>query len=326
VELEARLIDDLLDLTRITRGKFRLEHKSLDLYAVIEKAVATVRSTIRSRGVSVQMELTAPEHQVNGDPVRLQQVFWNVVKNAAKFTPADGLITIRSSIPQPGIIQVSVTDTGIGIAPENIDRIFQAFEQVHHSSMHQFGGLGLGLSISRKLIEAHGGMIWAESGGTGHGATFHITLPLVASATPQQETKAPPEVSPSPSSVVPLRILLVEDHEETRIILERLLKRRGHEVFSAGKVSTALELGSKHEFDLVISDIGLPDGNGFDVMTELRRLQPHVLGIALSGFGMEHDLQRSREAGFLVHLTKPVDMTVLDRTIENVRHQEAVES
>lgn len=321
VELEARLIDDLLDLTRITRGKFYLECRPLDLYAVLDKAIKTVRSTIEARGLTLQMDLAAPDHFVSADPVRLQQVFWNILKNAAKFTSPGGRILIHSRAEDRRMIQLSISDTGLGIGPENLERIFQAFEQVHHPSTHRFGGLGLGLAISRKLIEAHGGQIWAESGGAGQGTTFHLTLPLI-SVEPSAAMPEGKDVAMVQARTVPLRILLVEDHEETQMILERLLKRRGHEVFSAGTVAKARELGTAHDFDLVISDIGLPDGNGFEVMTELRRLQPHLLGIALSGFGMEQDLRRSREAGFFAHLTKPVDMQVLDRTIEDAQHQE----
>ncbi len=320
VELEARLIDDLLDLTRITRGKFHLDRKPLDLYAVIDKAIDTVRSTIEARGLSMHVDLSAPDRKVDADPVRLQQVFWNVLKNAAKFTSPGGRIMIHSRNPDRGTIQISIIDTGLGIAEENLERIFHAFEQVQHPAAHRFGGLGLGLAISRKLIEAHGGKIWAESRGLGQGTTFQITLPLIFAGAAELEPQKP---SPAPAAgPVPLRILLVEDHDETRAILERLLKRRGHEVFAAADVATAQNLGSQNDCGLVISDIGLPDGNGYDLMIELRKMHPHLLGIALSGFGMEQDVRRSREAGFFAHLTKPVDMQALDRVINDARQRE----
>lgn len=321
VELEARLIDDLLDLTRITRGKFHLKQEPVDLNAVLRRAVETVRAMIEARGLTLDMELAAPDHLVNGDSVRLQQVFWNVLKNAAKFTAPGGHIGIRSWAVD-GSVRIAITDTGLGIAPENLERIFDAFEQLHEAVPHRFGGLGLGLAISRKLIEAHGGAIWAESTGMGRGATIHIQLPLLSAAQPQHPAETTPPAAAQPSPAAALCILLVEDHEETRTILEKLLRRRGHQVFGAGDVATARELAQQHDFDLVISDIGLPDGNGYDLMAELHRTHPGLFGIALSGFGMEQDIERSRKSGFFVHLTKPVDMQVLERTIANVAQQE----
>ncbi|MHA3772124.1 ATP-binding protein [Verrucomicrobiota bacterium sgz303538] len=321
VELEARLIDDLLDITRITRGKFHLENEVCDLHRVLEKAVETIRPSIEARGLALHIELAAPEHQVMGDSVRLQQVFWNLLKNAAKFTPSGGRILIRSWNPDEQTICLSFTDTGMGISPENLERIFMAFEQVKHPGSHRLGGLGLGLSISRRLMEAHGGRIWAESAGSNQGTTFHVQLPLLSDTSAKRMAAEAPPAAAAPAPSVPLRILLVEDHEATRVILERLLKRRSHEVFPARDIATARQLAAENDFDLVISDIGLPDGTGYDLMSELRGKYPTLLGIALSGFGMEQDVQRSRAAGFFAHLTKPIDMKVLDRTIGSMRQQ-----
>lgn len=321
VELEARLIDDLLDITRITRGKFHLENEVCDLHRVLEKAIETIRPGIEARGLALHVDLVAPEHQVMGDSVRLQQVFWNLLKNASKFTPSGGRILIRSWNPDKQAICISFTDTGLGIASENLERIFMAFEQVQHPGSHRLGGLGLGLSISRRLVEAHGGRIWAESAGANQGTTFYIQLPLLSDESAKCMAAERPPAAAAPEPCIPLRILLVEDHEETRVVLERLLKRRSHEVFAARDIATARELVAKYDFDLVISDIGLPDGTGYDLMSELRRERPTLLGIALSGYGMEQDIERSRTAGFFAHLTKPIDMKVLDRTIGSMRQQ-----
>jgi PAS domain S-box-containing protein len=314
IELEARLIDDLLDLTRITRGKLQLDLQPTDLHAVLERSIALLRGEIDARHLVVTVDLAATRHQANADSVRLQQVFWNVLKNAVKFTPEGGAVSLRSTLTEAGAWHLAVTDSGLGITAEEMPRIFEAFAQGEEASSHRFGGLGLGLAISGLLVREHGGRIWAESAGRNHGATFHIELPLDAT---------PGAIGPVPNATVVApaarsrRILLVEDHQPTWQTLERLLKGRGYEVTIAATAERARQLAATSTFDLMISDLGLPDGSGHDLAVEFVR-DYGMKAIALSGYGMEEDLQRRKNAGFLDHLTKPIDIEDLHDTILRV--------
>jgi PAS domain S-box-containing protein len=313
VEIETRLIDDLLDLTRITRGKLPLQAEQLDLHEVLHHAIETSRDDMfLAKCLDLRIELEASQYGCVGDPARLGQIFWNLIKNAAKFTPHNGVITIRTSNPRPGEIAVDIADTGIGIPAEALPHIFNAFEQGGAEVTQQFGGLGLGLAICRTLTELHGGMIIARSEGSGLGSTFSVILP----AGPLQQTPAvnrestriaPPNVNRAGSR----RVLLVEDHEQTGRILMRLLRRFGYDVAWASTVAEAKQFASLKKFDLVVSDLGLPDGTGHELMCELR--DRHGLkGLALSGYGMEEDVARSLESGFVEHLVKPLNFEKLE--------------
>ena len=317
VQLEARLIDDLLDLTRITHGKLHLDFEVADAHLLLRQSLEFFQDELRNRNHAFTFDLAAAECHVRGDVVRLQQVFWNVIKNAVKFTPPGGRICIRSSNGIAGSatarhLHVEIADTGMGIAAEDMSRIFHAFAQGEEANSHRFGGLGLGLSISRVIIEEHCGKIWAESAGPGQGTTVHIEIPLADS-----ELAPPVKVAPPAIALESLRILLVEDNDPTRITLVRLLQRRGHSVSAAATLVEARGLANNQEFDLIISDLGLPDGSGYDLMKEVRR-DHGTPGIALSGYGMEEDIRRSHESGFFDHLTKPVDMAAMDRAISHV--------
>ncbi len=322
VELEARLIDDLLDLTRITRGKLLLDLRPHDVHSILRDALATVRGELEAKKIVPTLQLAATQPAVLGDAVRLQQVFWNVLKNAVKFTPDAGTITIVTRIDAPtDTVSVEIVDSGIGLVPGELERIFDAFTQGDHAGAggsHRFGGVGLGLAISRMLVELHHGTIRAASEGRGRGATFTLTLPLLRQDAPatsrpagSDSTRAPtPPASPAPQ-VLRGRVLLVEDHAPTRATLEQLLLRRHYEVVSAGTMAEARALMEHERVDFVVSDIGLPDGNAYDLMAELR--QKHGLaGIALTGYGMESDIARSHAAGFVIHLTKPLRVQLLD--------------
>ena len=294
VELEARLIDDLLDLTRVIRGKLSLDRHSLDAHNVLREAIATVRTDAEKKQITLALDLRAAERTVSGDSVRLQQVFWNVLQNAVKFTPEAGKITVKT-FAKDGALFIKIIDTGIGMNPEEIKRIFKPFSQGDHAvgGSHRFGGLGLGLAISRMLVELHSGSIHAASEGKGRGAAFLIQLPLARAA--KNGGASPPAKSPGPilptatfagAKAEPLRILLVEDHEPTRTALVQLLARRRYEVAAAASLAEARAAAGEQHFDVLISDIGLPDGSGFDLMAELR--ERHGLkGIALTGYGME---------------------------------------
>ncbi|MGA2030207.1 MAG: ATP-binding protein [Verrucomicrobiota bacterium] len=315
VELEARLIDDLLDLTRITRGKLSLDQQKLDAHEVLGEAIRIVRADAAAKKIAWALDFRAKEHVVSGDSVRLQQIFWNVLKNAVKFTPEAGKITVQTFVKNDTIF-IEITDTGIGINPEELKRVFNAFAQGDHaeSGLHRFGGLGLGLAISQRLAELHSGIIQASSKGRDKGATFTIKLPLCAEADRKNETK---DTTPSKDSKMTARgnrILLVEDHEPTRTALTHLLTRRNFEVLTAASVAEGREMACKNKIDLLISDIGLPDGSGYALMSELRKLY-ELNGIALTGYGMEEDIERSQKAGFVAHLTKPVRIQSLDSAL-----------
>ena len=325
VELEARLIDDLLDLTRISRGKLALDRVGINVHDVLREAVGTVRADAERKQIELALDFGATESVVVGDSVRLQQVFWNVLKNAVKFTAEGGKITVKT-FTQDRAMVVKVIDTGIGLNAGEIARVFDAFSQGDHAAgggSHRFGGLGLGLAISRMLMEMHKGTIRAESAGPGRGSTFIIELPLAppvagADAAP---VGVPPEKSLTDEAAEPrgksVSILLVEDHEPTRATLAKLLRRRDYQVATAGTVAEARAAagGNGKKFDLLITDIGLPDGNGYELMVELRRHFKGLKGIALTGYGMEQDLARSEAAGFAEHLTKPVRMESLEKAL-----------
>ena len=326
VELEARLIDDLLDITRIAHGKLSLNMAVVDVHELLKEALATVRSELDHKGISLTLELEAEHSAVEGDAVRLQQVLWNVLKNAVKFTAIGGRIDIGTRANAgTGELVISITDNGIGLTDRDISRIFEGFTQGEHAAVfgsHRFGGLGLGLTISRKLLELHGGSIQASSAGRNQGSTFTIKLPLAPrladEATPLHVGASSRRTAKCRRAAA-LKILLVEDHEPTRITLASLLTRRGYQVKSAASVAEARALAAEQQFHLLISDIGLPDGNGFDLMKELRIRDNSLQGIALTGYGMEQDIAASRNAGFGGHLTKPVRVQSLEEALISVQ-------
>ncbi len=324
VELEARLIDDLLDLTRITNGKLSLNVAALDVHAVLQEAIAIVRPELNEKKISLTLQLDSENSAMTGDSVRLQQIFWNVFKNAVKFTPQGGQISVKSRLHDQGKkISIEIQDSGIGLTVPEIEHIFNAFSQGEHAvnkSVHRFGGLGLGLTISRTLVELHAGVIQAKSDGRGHGATFIIELPLSKMET-QRAASDTPEIGTQSAAPAKrkagLRILLVEDHEATRTALIYLLGRQQCKVSAATSVAEARELARQESFDLVLSDIGLPDGDGYALMSELRA-NFGLKGIALTGYGTEQDVARSQSAGFIAHLTKPVRM----ESLKKILHEE----
>ena len=309
VELEARLIDDLLDLTRISKGKVQLNFEVVNAHTLLRNAIEICRTEIEQKQLALRLDLAASKVHLRADSARLQQIFWNLIKNAVKFTPAGGRISISTSSDPGDQLRIEVADTGIGIEPESLAKIFDAFEQ---GGVPQLGGLGLGLAISKTLVEAHNGTIAAASAGRNRGARFTLIFSTCEKAEAQA---APTIVSPRAARRHAVRILLVEDHEDTNRSLTNLLRRRGYHVQSARNLQTARDLSSKEEFDVLISDLGLPDGSGIDLMQPLRSGRP-VLGIALTGFGMEDDIRKSHEAGFKHHLVKPIDLNKLDSLIQ----------
>ncbi len=249
--------------------------------------------------------------------VRLQQVFWNLLKNAVKFTPQHGEIVLESEVLEQDRIVIRITDTGIGIEPNEMNRLFNTFSQGDHA--RHFGGLGLGLVISKRLVEFHDGKIQAFSKGRDRGATFVLELPLAKTYGRTDLESDGTRIFQTENLTVnapkKIRILLVEDHEPTRKALAVLLLRRHYEVVTAASIAEAL--AHSQNFHVLISDIGLPDGNGYDLMVEMRK-RGSIHGIALTGFGMEQDVTRSQQAGFFIHLTKPVKIQSLETALSRI--------
>jgi signal transduction histidine kinase len=322
IELEVRLIDDLLDLTRISKGKIEFRFETESIHHLLHGAIDICRDEVAEKGLTLQTDFRAGHAHVAGDGARLRQVFWNLLKNAVKFTATGGEITLRTSDGADGRIIVDIVDTGAGIEPEVLPHVFDAFQQGGASVTRSFGGLGLGLAISKALVEAHHGTIEARSDGRDRGATFRIELPTAPAPTSTPTPVEAParhydDASGAPHAARRLEILLVEDHHDTARVLKRLLDRSGHHVRTADTVHAALAAADAEPVDIVVSDLGLPDGTGFELMRQLVQ-RHHLKGIALSGFGTDQDVARSHEAGFACHLTKPVDFRRLEEAIERV--------
>ncbi len=320
IALEARLIDDLLDLTRIRGGKLHLERAVVNAHDLIHQVVEICREDLRSKSLELTLDLAARRHHLDADPARLQQILWNLIKNSIKFTPTGGSLTVRSrdgdgcpDVEVSTALILEVSDTGIGIEPDALPRIFEVFDQGGVSPQHRHGGLGLGLTISRSIVEQHGGRLTAASGGKGLGATFTVALPTT-DAVPVPPPRAEP---PIPDGLIPRRpltILLVEDNADTLNYLSKMLALRGHDVHTADCLRAAIRVAAELDFDVLVSDIELSDGSGLELMWTLRSTRA-VSGIALSGFGSSEDIELSRSAGFAEHLTKPVDFRMLEEAI-----------
>jgi signal transduction histidine kinase/CheY-like chemotaxis protein len=306
-ELEARLIDDLLDLTRVAAGKLDVRPETVSLLTALDDTVQTCANDAAAKGIALLRE-PATDVWLRADPARLRQVLGNLVQNAVKFTPRGGRVALRRAEAPAGRVAVEIEDTGAGIDPAELSRIFRPFEQAAHGK----GGLGLGLAIARSLVEAHGGTISVRSPGSGAGSVFRIELPGPVEDAPPAPRRAQAPVS---GAAARHRVLLVEDHADTALAARELLADASCNVVAAGSLAEALEAAGIQTFDLVLSDLGLPDGSGLDLMRDLRD-RYGLRGIALTGFGMEEDLRRSREAGFVDHLVKPITFDRLAGAIE----------
>jgi signal transduction histidine kinase/CheY-like chemotaxis protein len=320
VELEARLIDDLLDVTRIAKGKLQLSFEVVCVHEILQRAYEICREEITRKGLQAEFQLKAERSHVEGDPARLQQVFWNLIKNSVKFTSAKGRIMIETLNSSPDEIEIRITDTGIGIEQEKIDKIFNAFEQGQTSITRRFGGLGLGLAISKAMVDAHEGRIRVTSAGKEQGSTFTVSLKTVATPAGAQngaDDEQPVDAKKKAATARPRRVLVVDDHYDTCTGMKMMLERRGYEITLAHSADQAVEKAHAEDFDLLISDIGLPDRSGYELMRELSASKG-LRGIALSGFGMENDVSKARDAGFAEHLTKPINFERLEEAIRNL--------
>lgn len=303
VAVETRLIDDLLDISAISSGKLGIKPEVVDMHAVLREALAMLADSVAERGMRVELALAERPAWVHADPVRMQQVLANLVRNAIKFSEPGGMVRLHTAL-EAGEFVFSCCDQGIGIAPDALERIFIAFEQADRETARERGGLGLGLAIARHLVLAHGGVLLADSPGLGQGARFTLRLPLHEGAVP------PPPSLPRQGQVaepVPARharVLLVEDHPGAAMALRMCLEEYGYAVEHAASVAQALQLAQSQPFDIVLTDLGLPDGSGVEIG---RALGTQLPVLALSGYGAESDLRSTAAAGFSGHLVKPVD-------------------
>ena len=315
VDVEVRLIDDLLDLTRITNNKLQLDLHTVDLHEELRHAIETIQSNLLEKEQRLVLHFRATNPCVKGDTARLQRIFWNLLKNAVKFTERQGTITVVTKNHEPGKVEVRIIDTGIGMNPDVVTRIFSPFEQGETSMSRQFGGLGLGLSISQMLVDMHGGVLRAESEGKDRGATFVVVLDTMPNVVSPAVRKI--ENGTDTNRRRKGKILIVEDHADTTRVMKLLLERSGYEVITADSVHAALSAAALEPFDLLISDIGLPDGSGLDLIRQLRQRGP-VRGIAMSGMARHEDLEHSREAGFAAYMVKPIHLKELYDTIQTI--------
>jgi signal transduction histidine kinase/ActR/RegA family two-component response regulator len=316
---QKRIIEDLLDMSRIISGKIHLDVQRLDLAEVIQAAVDTVRHAADAKQISLRVVLSSDLGLVSGDPNRLQQVFWNLLTNAIKFTPKAGTVKVilRRVHSQA---EVSVADSGDGIKAEFLPLVFDRFRQADSSSTRRHGGLGLGLAIVKQLVELHGGHVAARSAGAGLGATFIVTLPLAA-VLPQQATDALPQEesasqSPSPEwnpgvQLSGIKLLVVDDEPDARDIVKRLLDGCGAEVRSAGSAAEALQLIQADPPDVLISDIGMPSEDGYSLIRAVRALPAEKGGaipaVALTAYARSEDRVQVLRGGFQMHAVKPVE-------------------
>lgn len=310
----ARLIEDCLDLVRIAEGKIRLEKQVIDLNQIARTSIRAVETTIQSKDLRLEVKLSPHDLPILADPVRIEEVIMNLLTNATKYTESGGLITVSSSRVGDEA-EISVEDTGIGIAPEYLEQIFEPFRQGTSSWLTSRSGLGLGLAIARQIILLHGGRIWAESSGLGQGSRFIVRLPLAQEQSPGQAGGC----SDAPGSAVTtgLKILLVEDSEDILELLKIELERMGYIVLAATDGQAALELARREKPALVISDIKMPGLSGYDLIQLIRQIPglESMPAIALTGLGMREDIGAALAAGYSVHLTKPVDPDELGRLI-----------
>jgi signal transduction histidine kinase/CheY-like chemotaxis protein len=318
IQLETRLIDDLLDFHRIIKGNLSFAAEPVDMHAMIRNVFDICRADAEQNRHHLHVNLAAEKFMVSGDPARLQQVLWNLLKNAIKFTEPGGEISVSSGVESGDTLLVQVVDNGRGIEVELLGNIFSAFEQGSVQGLTHFGGLGLGLAIVKSFVVKHGGTVEAESPGRDMGATFSIRLPLIDSHVSRVDTSNGNTSSrPAPHSLHTGRILLIDDHADTLWSLKRLLMRRGFEVTTSSNYADAVQLSKQGQYDVIISDLGLPDGSGLDLIKDIRQYST-APAIALSGYGMESDLSQTRAAGFAAHMTKPVDFHALTETLEEL--------
>lgn len=325
---QTQLIEDLLDTSRITSGKVRLDIQPVDPITFMEAAIETVRPAANAKGIRLEKLLDPTAGPISGDPSRLQQVVWNLLTNAIKFTPKDGKVQVLLERVNSHI-EISVADTGIGIKPEFLSYVFERFRQADSTSTRKYGGLGLGLSIVKHLVELHGGSVYAKSDGEGRGATFSVHLPVTVV---HRKTDIGDRLHPRAARLAALdmnhinlsglKILVVDDEPDARALIKRVLADCEAEILTAGNATEALELIENERPQLLISDIGMPDVDGYELLKRIRALGQarggRIPAIALTAFARSEDRTRALRAGFLIHLSKPVEPHELVATVATV--------
>ena len=326
--VQTQLIEDLLDMSRITSGKVRLDVQPLEPASFIEAAIETIRFGADAKGIRLDALLDHAAGPVSGDPNRLQQVIWNLPSNAIQFTPKDGKVRVLLERVDSHI-EISVADTGIGIKSEFIDHVFERFRQADASTTRRYGGLGLGLSIVKHLVELHGGTVRVSSGGEGCGSTFVVRLPLtVVHGSPYNEVPQHPKTAKTLSvdlkrlDLAGVKVLVVDDEVDARNLIERVLADCDAEVFTAGTADEALLFIERERPHVLVSDIGMPEVDGFEFIKRVRALGEarggKIPAIALTAFARSEDRTRALRAGFLVHVTKPVEPSEWVATVASV--------
>jgi two-component system CheB/CheR fusion protein len=310
VQHMARLLDDLLDISRITRGRLELRRGRIGLAGIVEAAVETARPLLDARRHALHVSLPEPPPDLDADPVRLAQVLANLLTNAAKYTDPGGHVELRATVVA-GEVRIAVRDDGIGIAPEALGRVFEMFSQVTAALDRSEGGLGIGLALVRGLVELHGGRVEARSEGLGRGSEFVVVLPLPPAMPAAPDTTAGAGVAARPAT---RRVLVADDNQDAAESLRLLLELAGHEVRVAHDGPGALEAAAEFRPDAVLLDIGMPGLNGYEVAARLRAFDwgaAPVL-VAITGWGQEHDRRLALDAGFDHHLTKPIDPDLIE--------------
>jgi CheY-like chemotaxis protein/nitrogen-specific signal transduction histidine kinase len=322
---QAQLIDDLLDTARIISGKLRLEVGPVDLVSVIQQAVQTIRPAADAKGILLETDLPSEIGQITGDPVRLQQVVWNLLSNAVKFTPRGGRVEARLERVDPYIC-IAVSDTGKGVSPDFLPYIFDRFSQADASSAKRYGGLGLGLALVKYLVELHGGTIEAASAGEGQGATFKVTLPVRAVATPLGEAGVAPIPVKSSGELAGVRALVVDDEDDARKLIGTALTQYGADVVAVSSAEEAYTLITatplQGRLDVIVTDIGMPGEDGYSLIRRVREWErargAHIPAVALTAYGQVEDRVRALNAGFQMHLAKPVEPAELAAVITSL--------
>ena len=313
--LQARLIDDLLDTSRIATGKLQFEPRPTDLNTTVKAALETVRAMAAGRNIEISVQLSSATLVVMGEPVRLQQIAWNLISNAIKFTDPGGNVTVRTEAVGREA-RLIVSDTGVGISPDFLPHVFDRFRQADGSTSRRHGGLGLGLAIADALAKLHGGRLDAHSNGVGSGSTFTFEVGLVAA-----ESVVPEKTESGPRSLKDLSVLVVEDSTDTLMLLSTMFSRQGANVIPASSASEALDVASSKPPDIVISDIGMPDVDGYEFLQQLKQIpgMDGVPAIAISGYASDEDRRKAVNVGYLTLMPKPIDVDALFDFIHDLK-------
>lgn len=322
--LQTQLIEDLLDISRISRGKLSLSIDSVNLIELMQTTAETLRPASDAKSISMELFLDSSIGIITGDANRLQQIFWNLFSNAIKFTSPNGSVTVRLNKTEDSYAKIQVIDSGIGIEPNFLPYVFEYFRQADASTTRSQGGLGLGLAISRHLVELHGGTIDVESQGKGKGTTFTVMLPIQVM---QSDGEQPDKLIDNGLSLQDVKIMVVEDQADARELIRLILEQQGAQVIEASSSKQALEIIKESIPDVLISDIGMPDEDGYSFLKKLRSLPQdqggNVPALALTAYTKEEDRQQAIAAGFQMHLGKPLDITELLQAVFQLSTQTA---